>query len=153
MLLEQLAFQKGAKSERSKNNFDTDVTLKIVSVPLIFTTLWANSADKILILFPPPPPPPPRKWASTFHANYLQSLKCQGLSSGKIKKIIISFSFAELAKRVVKIEGIYCTAVSVTWQVGLDFQPRITKMPEDKDAQRQVLSKQIELANKFNLPL
>lgn len=38
-------------------------------------------------------------------------------------------------------------------EVGLDFQPRITQTPEDKDIQKEVLSRQIDLAKKYDLPV
>lgn len=38
-------------------------------------------------------------------------------------------------------------------EVGLDFQPRITQTPEDKDIQKEVLSCQIDLAKKYDLPV
>ncbi|KAK3597349.1 hypothetical protein CHS0354_034592 [Potamilus streckersoni] len=38
-------------------------------------------------------------------------------------------------------------------EVGLDFQPRICKTRADKEVQKKVLIRQIELARKYNLPL
>ncbi|KAL3874043.1 hypothetical protein ACJMK2_037107 [Sinanodonta woodiana] len=38
-------------------------------------------------------------------------------------------------------------------EVGLDFQPRICKTRHDKEVQKQVLIRQIDLADKYNLPL
>lgn len=38
-------------------------------------------------------------------------------------------------------------------EIGLDYQPRVCKHPDDKDVQKQVLKLQVELANKYNLPV
>ncbi|XP_062571991.1 putative deoxyribonuclease TATDN3 [Saccostrea cucullata] len=54
-------------------------------------------------------------------------------------------AISEIEKRIDKICAI--------GEVGLDFQPRITPNPEHKEAQRNVLKAQVELANKYNLPL
>ncbi|XP_052531915.1 putative deoxyribonuclease TATDN3 isoform X4 [Tympanuchus pallidicinctus] len=42
---------------------------------------------------------------------------------------------------------------SVTLKVGLDFTPRFASTDEQKEGQRQVLIKQVELARKLDLPL
>lgn len=47
----------------------------------------------------------------------------------------------------------YADRICAIGEVGLDFQPRITAESIHKDTQRNVLKTQVELANKYDLPL
>lgn len=47
----------------------------------------------------------------------------------------------------------YKDEIAAIGEIGLDFQPRICKLPEDKDVQKEVLRKQVEIANKYDLPV
>ncbi|KAK7506955.1 hypothetical protein BaRGS_00001806 [Batillaria attramentaria] len=38
-------------------------------------------------------------------------------------------------------------------EIGLDFTPRVCRTPEEKEAQREVFSRQIKLAQKYDLPV
>jgi TatD DNase family protein len=47
----------------------------------------------------------------------------------------------------------HINSISGIGEIGLDFQPRICKNPDDKDIQKQVLKLQVELAKKYDLPV
>lgn len=47
----------------------------------------------------------------------------------------------------------HISSISGIGEIGLDFQPRICKNPDDKDIQKQVLKLQVELAKKYDLPV
>ncbi|XP_053376264.1 putative deoxyribonuclease TATDN3 isoform X2 [Mercenaria mercenaria] len=72
----------------------------------------------------------------------------QGALTGDQKCVTLQ----DLEEAVPLIEK-YHDRLGAIGECGLDFQPRITQTAEDKDVQRQVLSKQVELANKYDLPL
>ncbi|KAH3856830.1 hypothetical protein DPMN_099425, partial [Dreissena polymorpha] len=56
-------------------------------------------------------------------------------------------------EEAVPIIGLYHERLGAIGEIGLDFQPRITRTAEDKEVQREVLTKQVELARKFDLPV
>lgn len=72
----------------------------------------------------------------------------QGALTGEQRCVTLK----DLEEAIPMIEK-YHDRLGAIGEVGLDFQPRITKTLEDKDAQIHVLSKQIELAKKYDLPL
>ncbi|XP_032803963.1 deoxyribonuclease TATDN3 isoform X3 [Petromyzon marinus] len=51
------------------------------------------------------------------------------------------------------VQGSPCQPRSATLEVGLDFSPRVAKTEQDKQGQREVLSRQVALALRLDLPL
>ncbi|XP_011675695.2 putative deoxyribonuclease TATDN3 isoform X1 [Strongylocentrotus purpuratus] len=72
----------------------------------------------------------------------------QGLSPDMQRSVTES----DIVEALPAIEK-YADQLVAVGEVGLDFTPRNAKTSEDKDIQRLVLSKQIQLAKRLNLPL
>nr|XP_060610286.1 putative deoxyribonuclease TATDN3 isoform X2 [Anolis sagrei ordinatus] len=76
----------------------------------------------------------------------------QSSSTGQECSVTLQFFLQDLDEALPLIE-LYKDHLLAIGEVGLDFTPRIASTEEQKEGQRQVLIKQIQLAKQLDLPL